>query len=53
VLFKCNNNFSLYILSAFGALSLVLFYIMVLIINMNGVAITVQPQMNGVFNVLL
>jgi magnesium-transporting ATPase (P-type) len=36
-----------------GALSMILFYAMVFMINSNGIAIMVQPQLNGVFNILI
>jgi len=32
---------------------MVLFYAMVLIINMNGISVMIQPQMNGIFDMML
>ena len=34
-------------------MSIVLFYAMVLIINMNGISVMIQPQMNGIFDMML
>jgi hypothetical protein len=47
------SNHSLIHYSLFGCLSVFLFYIMVLIINVNFLATLVQPQLNGVFTMMI